>query len=221
MTARSSKKPEEREFVVDSSIDAHADQKGSKFSKTGNRSKVQEPHNGDYSRWISANKWASGQKPRLAPVRVPHRYSRTHQEHLQVQQVTSILQRADAATETTSVLSTKPLLTAHCQRHRALLHCGDQDQFPTTGQTSVDSLSHQVQIVIGKCACMVPSPSHAKSLVYVQTIKVAITRHGSTWISSTGATLVHSMVNMIDEFSSKNVLCHLIKARRRGGSVIK
>ena len=30
--------------------------------------------------------WASGQKPHLAPVRLPHRYSRTHQEHLQVQQ---------------------------------------------------------------------------------------------------------------------------------------
>ena len=28
-------------------------------------------------------------------------------------------QHGDAATETTSVLSTKPLPTAHCQRHRA------------------------------------------------------------------------------------------------------
>ena len=67
---------------------------------------------------------------------------------------------------------------------------------------------------------MMPSPSHAKSSVNVQTIKVVIMRHGSTWISSTGATLVHSMVNMIDEFSSKNVLPHLNKGRRRGGPVI-
>ena len=63
-------------------------------------------------------------------------------------------------------------------------------------------------------------PSHAKLSAWVQPIKVAIMRHGSTWISSTGATLVHSMVSMIDEFSSKNVLCPLIKGRRRGGSVI-
>ena len=118
-------------------------------------------------------------------------------------QVTSMVQRGDAATETTSVLSTKPLPTAHCQRHRALHHCGDPDQFPTTGQSFVGSLSHWVQIVTGKCACKVPSPSHAKSSVCVQTIKDAIMRHGSTWISSTGATLVHSMVNMIDEFSSR------------------
>ena len=43
---------------------------------------------------------------------------------------------------------------------------------------------------------------------------------GFIWTSSTGATLVHNMGNMIDEFSSKNVLRHLIKRRRRGGSVI-
>ena len=36
-----------------------------------------------------------------------------------------MVQRGDAATETTSVLSTKPLLTTHCQRH-----LGDPDQFP-------------------------------------------------------------------------------------------
>ena len=78
-------------------------------------------------------------------------------------QVTSMVQRGDAATETTSVLSMKPLPTAHCQRHRALHHRGDPDQFPTTGQTFVDSLSHRVHIVIGKCACMVPSPSHTKA----------------------------------------------------------
>ena len=121
-------------------------------------------------------------------------------------QVISMVPRGDAATETTSVLSTKPLQTAHCQRRRALHHCGDPDQFQTTGQTSVVSLSHRVQIVIGQCACMVHSPSHAKPSVYVQTINVAIMRHGSTWISSIGATLTHSMMCMTDEFSSKSVL---------------
>ena len=34
----------------------------------------------------SSYEWASGQKPHLAPVRHLHRYSRTHEEHLQVQQ---------------------------------------------------------------------------------------------------------------------------------------
>ena len=33
-----------------------------------------------------SREWASGQKPHLAPVRLLHRNSRTHQEHLQVQQ---------------------------------------------------------------------------------------------------------------------------------------
>ena len=33
-----------------------------------------------------SNEWASGQSPHLAPVRLLRRYSRTHQEHLQVQQ---------------------------------------------------------------------------------------------------------------------------------------
>ena len=45
-----------------------------------------------------------------------------------------------------------------------------------------------------------------KTLVYVQTIKVAIMRHGSIWISSIGAAVNHSMMSMTDEFSSKNVL---------------
>ena len=67
-------------------------------------------------------------------------------------------------------------------------HCGDPDQFPTSRQTSVDSFSHGVQIVIGKCACTVRSLSHVKLSACVQPIKVAI------------------MVNMIDEFYSKSVL---------------
>ena len=53
---------------------------------------------------------------------------------------------------------------------------------------------------------MVHSPSLAKLLVYVQTIKVAIMRHGSTWISLIGAALTRSMMSMTDEFTAKNVL---------------
>ena len=33
-----------------------------------------------------SHEWATGQQPHLAPVRLLHRYGRTHQEHLQVQQ---------------------------------------------------------------------------------------------------------------------------------------
>ena len=84
--------------------------------------------------------------------------------------------RGDAAAETTSVLLTKPLLAALCQRHRALHHCGDPDQFRTTGLTSVDFLNHQAQIDIGKCARTVRSPSHEKLLACDQPIKVAIMR---------------------------------------------
>ena len=98
-----------------------------------------------------------------------------------------MVQRGDAATETTSVLSTKPLSTARCQRHRDLHLCGDPDQFPTTGQTSVGSLNHLGQIGIGMYECMARSPSHAKLSVYVQAMKAAIMRHGFTWISSIGA----------------------------------
>ena len=58
---------------------------------------------------------------------------------------------------------------------------GDPVRFQTTGLTSVDSLSHWVQVGSGRHACMVPSPVHAK-------LSAAIMRHGSTWISSIGAT---------------------------------
>ena len=54
------------------------------------------------------------------------------------------------------------------------------------GLTSVGSLNRPVQIGIGRYACMVRSPSHAKLSACVQPIKVAIMRHGSTWISSIG-----------------------------------
>ena len=50
--------------------------------------------------------------------------------------------------------------------------------------------------------------------------KVTIMRHGSTWISSIGATPNHITKNRTDEFYSKNVPRFIIKGRRRGGSVI-
>ena len=123
-------------------------------------------------------------------------------------------QYGDAATGMTSVLSTKPLQTVHCEHRRTLHHCGDPVRFQTTVLTSCGFLG------IGKCACTAHFPSLAKLLAYVHLIKVAITRHGSTWISSIGAALNHSMKSMTDEFSSKSVLCHLTKGRRGGEPVI-
>ena len=41
------------------SFDAHAEQKGLHLSWTGNSSKIEETHNGDYSKWGSASKWGS------------------------------------------------------------------------------------------------------------------------------------------------------------------
>ena len=120
-------------------------------------------------------------------------------------QVISMVLRGDAAAETTSVLLTKPLLTGH----QALHHCGDPDQFRTTGLTSADFLNHQAPIDIGRCACTVHSPSHEELLACDQLIKVAIMRHGSIWISSTGATLGYRKENTVDTFSSKNVLRHI------------
>ena len=98
------------------------------------------------------------------------------------------------------------LLTALWQRRWVLHHCGDPDQFQTTGLTFVGCLNRLIQIGIGKYAFMVLSPSHAKLSAYAQPIKAATTRHGSTWISSIGAALSHIMKSMTDEFSSKNVL---------------
>ena len=113
-------------------------------------------------------------------------------------------QRGDAATGTTSVLSTKPLQTVHCQRRRAPHHCGDLVRFQTTGLTSVDSLSLQVQIVIGKVrmhGAIFHSSQHTWSTS--KTIKVAIMRRGSTWTSSIDAALDLSMMSMTDEFFLK------------------
>ena len=64
------------------------------------------------------------------------------------------------------------------QRRRALHLCGDPDRFQTTGLTSVGSLNCSIQIGIGRCACMVLPPSHAKLSACVQPIKAAIMRHG-------------------------------------------
>ena len=91
-------------------------------------------------------------------------------------QVISMVLCGDAAAETTSVLLTKPLLTAPCQRHRVPHHCGVLDQFRTTGQTSVDFFNHQAPIDIGRCACMVHSPYHEELSACDQLIKVSSLR---------------------------------------------
>ena len=87
--------------------------------------------------------------------------------------------------ETTSVLLTKNLRTEPCLRHWTPHRCGDPD-----GQ--LGRRLHRVLTASGKCISMVHFPLHGNRLVYVPLIKVAIMRHGSTWISSTGATLVHA-----------------------------
>ena len=93
-------------------------------------------------------------------------------------QVIPMEQRGDAATETTSVLSTKTLRAALCQRRRALHHCGDPDRSQTTGLTFVASLNFLNQIGIGMYDFTALSPFHAKLLACVQPIKAATTRHG-------------------------------------------
>ena len=77
-------------------------------------------------------------------------------------QVISMEQRGDAATETTSVPSAKPLLTSLCQRRRAPHHCGDPDRSQTIGLTFAGFLNRLIQIGIGRYACMVLAPSHEK-----------------------------------------------------------
>ena len=46
----------------------------------------------------------------------------------------------------------------------SLNHCGAPDRFQTTGLTSVRSLNRPIQIGIGRHACLVLSPSYAKTL---------------------------------------------------------
>ena len=117
-------------------------------------------------------------------------------------------------------ISTSTKLTVRFQRRRALHHCGDPDRFQTTGLTSVGSLNRPIQIGIGRYACMVLSPSHAKLSACVQPIKAAIMRHGSTWKSSIGAILDHITENLTDEFYSKSVVHHIITSSRKGASAI-
>ena len=88
------------------------------------------------------------------------------------------------------------------------------------GRRPADFSNHRVLNAFGKWVNMVHSPSHEELSPCDQLIKVAIMRHGFIWISSTGAILGNHKVNMIDEFSTKNVLRRLSKERRRGGSVI-
>ena len=118
-------------------------------------------------------------------------------------------QHGDAATETTSVLSTKLLRTAPRQRRRALHHCGYLDRSHTTGLMFVGSVNCLMQFGTGRCECMVLSPSHAKLSACVQAIKAVTTRHGSTWISSIGPVTNHITKNLTDEFYSKSVLRHV------------
>ena len=67
----------------------------------------------------------------------------------------------------------------HCQRRRALHHCGDRDRFQTTGLTPVDSFSHRVLIGIGKCACTAPFPFTRKALGLRPTDQNC---HHETWL---------------------------------------
>ena len=52
-------------------------------------------------------------------------------------------------------------------------------------------------IGIGRYACMVLSPSHAKLSACVQSIKAATMKHGSSWISSTGEKVSHNRKSTI------------------------
>ena len=79
-----------------------------------------------------------------------------------------------------SLKKLKDVDPADCHNQDVVKQGGDPVRLQTTGLTSVDSSSHRVQIVIGKSACTAPFPFLAKLLVHVQTIKVAIMRHGPT-----------------------------------------
>ena len=91
-------------------------------------------------------------------------------------------QHGDAATERTSVLSTKLLRTALCQRRPALHQCGDPDRSQTTGLTFAGSLNHLIQIGILKYACMVlfyPTQKKQKTLGLRPTDQSS---HHETWV---------------------------------------
>ena len=64
MPAPSSKKPEEREFVVDSGASMHRlSKKGSELRRTGLPSKIQEPLNGSDGQWRSGGSTSIRSRP--------------------------------------------------------------------------------------------------------------------------------------------------------------
>ena len=81
--------------------------------------------------------------------------------------------------------------------------CGDPDRSPTTGETSVGSLTAWLRLLLESAhARCVFHPTQQIS-PYVQPIKAAIMRHGSTLNSSIGATIGPSKATMIGTLSSK------------------
>ena len=105
LPAPSSKKPEEQEFAFDSARIPTTVVTGNGEVQTNEEAQV---YAHDLDLFVTVQilvdtpavlslgklceehgyscEWACGQKPHLAPVRLPHRHSRTHQEYLQVQQ---------------------------------------------------------------------------------------------------------------------------------------
>ena len=88
-----------------------------------------------------------------------------------------------------------------------------------TGLTCVGSLNRLNQIGTGKSDFTALSPSHIELQACARPIKAATTRHGSTMTSSIGAAFNHITKSMTDEFSSKNVLRHVIMGSRKNVSV--
>ena len=129
--------------------------------------------------------------------------------------VISMEQHCDAATETTSVLSTKLLQTARCQRRRAPTPLWGPGSIPNNWADFCGFLKPPDSDRYWRYARMVHSPSHAKLSACVQPIKAATMRHGSTWTSSIGAVPNHITKNQTDEFYSKSVLWHVPKGNRK------
>ena len=113
----------------------------------------------------------------------------------------------------------KPWQTVHCQRRRALYHCGDPVRFQTTGLTSVDSLSHRCSDRYWKVLM------HGAFSIPRKTLGLRPTDQSlPSWdmappgFSSIGAALGHSMMSMTDEFYSRSVLRRTSTASRKGES---
>ena len=135
-------------------------------------------------------------------------------------QVISMEQRGAVAAETTSVLLTKPFLIVPCLRHRASHRCGRPGSIPNNWADVCGFLKPQDSQRFWKVSKHGAFSIPRRTLALRPTDQSCIMRHGFIWISSTGAILGNHKVNMIDEFSTKNVLRRLSKERRRGGSVI-